>query len=150
MRLPSVSVLMVCALASIGHAVQRPLPKPLLTARTVVIEGSDFQNDWLDHAANEFRNQGRFELVAERETADLLVLFGQSVVVSGANAYAIPTDFGVFTIVDESKRRTFYITVFSLDTTRQVWTDSREVKIRARGAVIDLVKDVHQAIARAQ
>ena len=129
---------------------QLPL-ESLLSARTIQLKGLSFEPEWLSHAAREFRTQGRFELVAEREDADLIAaVFTDSTYTSGQELIALPIfGGGVIAGVEDSKQTTFYLQLVERRRDRVVWTDSRPVHLFVRGAVLDLVKDLHRAIREA-
>lgn len=123
---------------------QLPLPDALMEAETVYLTaGPGVDRKTLGHVASEFRKQRRFELVAEPAVADLIATLRRSSQSQGFGVVAIPN---VGFVGAEEKRRFFSLDVTTRRTSRRVWADERPADWTIRGAVKDLVKDLHEEI----
>ena len=124
---------------------QLPVHTALHEASTVYVQnGPGFERDWLNHAAIEFQRQKRFELVASRDTADLVATFH-----SGRDGSTVVVPVPGFGVIGE-RFNVFYLDITDQSTGQTVWSDSREVQLAKRGAVLDLVKNLHKAISAAE
>ena len=131
----------VCCAMS-GVAAQLPVPSALLEHRAVYLTGQNIERGWLNWAAEEIQKLGRFELVGDREEADLVftVIYSESnggttvVPLTGVGIIAVPIDQkGVSLVVHGGDGKL-------------LWNDSREINWLASGAVKDLIRDLHKAI----
>lgn len=124
---------------------QLPVPSALLESRVVYLTGQVPEREWLDWAAEEIRKLGRFQLVAERESAELVISIISSTRQEGAAA--IPID-GVGIIAVPLEGNSVRIVVQREIDNRELWRDQREINWLASGAVKDLIRDLHKAIDR--
>ena len=146
MRIPLPVVAVAAAVAAAAPAAQHVVPPELLIKRTIVITGSlDFET--LRHAASEFRKQGRFELTNQEGTADLMAYFSPKVDERDMTL-RLPVPFGRGTIMveEDASKTTFVLEVIDVASETVLWRDERPVTWFKRGAVIDLVKNLHEAM----
>ncbi len=127
-------------------AAQLPVPVELIEAETVYVEGLDVERTWLNHAGEEFVRQQRFTLIADRDQADLIVALRYGAP-ANQNAAIVPLP-GVGAVFVESTA--FTLTVVHRASEKTVWQDTRSITWAARGAVLDLVKDLHAALLEAR
>ena len=133
----------VCGLWSAGTlGAQLPVPSALLEHRVVFLTGQSIERGWLNWAADEIRKFDRFELVGDREDAELVftVIHSESnqgtavVPLTGVGIVAVPLEEQGVTLVVHDQNG------------RLLWNDSRAINWLASGAVKDLIRDLHKAI----
>ncbi len=119
--------LVVSAFSALAQA---PLPDALVHGRSVYLELQEgVERKWLNHAASEFIKQDRFELVGNSTAADLVA----TLTFSTDNWWKFKADV-------------FQLIIRDVQSEELVWEDARPVEWAKRGAVLDLVKDLHLAI----
>ena len=124
--------MMVVLFNPLTASAQAPVSQVLVDSLNVYLEAPDMERRWLDHMANEFRRAERFGLTQSRETADLVATLSAS------------QDDGWWILEDTDR---VHLKVRHLQSGEFVWEDSRTVEWKKRGAVLDLVKDFHEAVA---
>ena len=136
---------------------QLPIPVELLEAETIYLEGFGVERKLLNHAGEEFGRQSRFTLIADRDRADLIAILsdgpprpridgGPGITVPGytsTSGYRTPDTSFDFSICP---CRVFTFTFLHPASGQVVWQDARPVFWAERGAVLDLVKDLHMAL----
>ena len=124
---------------SVAIAGQAPLPSALLDSTLVNLTSVGVDRGWLDRAAKEIQKIGRFELVNNREDAELVFILtrgasGDPFFVAGGNqVYSGTTKSARFIVQDP-------------ETNQLLWDDSRKIQLFVGGAVADLIKDLHKRI----
>ena len=140
-------VLVVLALIGIWYgvtasAVQLPVPSALLEHRTIFLTGQNIERGWLNWAAEEIHKLDRFELVGDREDAELVFTIIHTESDEGTAVLPL-TGGGTISVPLEQQG----VTLFVHDQNDQLlWNDSREINWLASGAVKDLIRDLHKAI----
>ena len=135
--------LVVSAAVSLG-AGQLPLPESLLSAKTVYLTSIDgIDRETLGHVASQFRDERRFELVADPEGVDLIVTLMKRSYRAGYSVVPIP-GVGVFGAPDT--RNIFSLVATDATTLKRLWANERQHVWGVRGTVKDLVKDLHDEI----
>lgn len=137
-----VAVVMLVAFSGSNLRTQAPVPTQLTQAETVYLVSRGIQRELLDEVAAEFRRQGRFSLAASQSAADLIVTLGSG---NTGDAVLVPVPGGGALGFSIDAMSLF---VQDAHTGAVLWDDSRQINFRARGAALDLVKDLHAAVGR--
>ena len=126
----AVASLLLAGMNSGPGLAQAPLPAALMNGRSLYLEPQGgIERKWLNHAANEFISHDRFTLVGSSANADLVATL------------TFDTDSWW-----KFKADVFQLIIRDVQTDELVWEDARPVNFAKRGAVLDLVKDLHTAI----
>lgn len=139
MRLAVVFTMILLLSAAWSPAAQAPLPTALHEARRVYITGQDVERKHIDHLAKELQKRKRFEVVGDREQADLVFLLargrpGATVVVPVAG-FLVGVQEGAFRLVIYQRGRDDVL-----------WEDSRQGD--GNGTITGLVKRLHEGLTR--
>ena len=136
----SLIVVVVAVAATISTLAQIPVPSALIEARTIFLDGQAVERKWLETAAREFQKQRRFELVADPESADLVVVLSEG----SGDTFTTPV-FGGF--ISKSADR---MNLTALDPSgRVLWSNTRQNNWLKSRTVNDLVKDLHKVLTEA-
>jgi hypothetical protein len=131
--------LCVC-LAALGGAVEEsrkaPLPSELLSAKTVYLQNEAGDPKLMDAIYAALTKWGRFEVVADREKADLVVVIsGREVFGSLTTASATGNVQGTYASGIGSSvpipYRTYYMGIYSAHTKELVWSDRQDAWLTA-------------------
>ena len=138
------SVVAVAVASTVSLSGQLPLPGALMRAETVYIESNgSVDRETLGHAAKEFNERRRFQLVGNREEADLVVVFAKGT--ERGDPYLIPVP-GFGYIGGSDSQDIYYVAILDTATGEAVWSDRRDKHFTDGGAVRHLVKVIHEAI----
>ncbi len=137
-----VGAVLVAATATLSG--QLPLPAGLLKEGQIVYMGSaGVEGSLLDRAAREIETEGIFTLTENYREANLFltITLGRE-----GDTTVISIDALLFPSSNESYR----LIVQDSVTSEVLWDDSREAGGTPSGAILDLVKDLHEAIRQEQ
>jgi hypothetical protein len=123
---------------------QVPLPDALKETRFAYLTSQGVERKWLDKVAKELRKDGRFTVVSNRDSADVVMTLttGQS-----GDGYLGPA--GNITVLIEADDP-FRLVVQSASSDEVLWDDSRKVYWMKGGAVADIVKDLLKRLETAE
>ena len=124
---------------------QLPLPAALLQDGQIVyvVTAGGVERGLLDRAAEEIETAGLFTLTGDRSKADLIFTVAPG---RQGDTYVIPVA-GLFFETSEDSYR---LLVQDPSTDDVLWDDSRTASWTHSGAILDLVKDLHEAIRQEQ
>jgi hypothetical protein len=134
MRLVVLTVLLSVASSL---AAQAPLPTALKEGKRVYITGEDVERKHIDHLAKELQKRKRFEVVGDREQADLVFLLARG----RPGATVIVPVAGLLVGVREGA---FRLIIYQRRHDDALWEDSREGD--GNGTITALVKRLHEAL----
>ncbi len=119
---------------------QLPLDDALVNGRRVVIYSQEgVKRDLVDQLAEEIAKGRRFQLVAERDQADLAFVLGAVLPLGDTGGTIAPPI--------ESSVEGYVLTIYDLATETVVWDDLRDVFVQG-GAVARLAKDLNERLAK--
>lgn len=132
---------MVVALLASVALLQAPLPTALMEAQTVYLVNTSGERKWLDLLADELTKWERFEVIADRKAADLIVTLSFGPMGDGITA---PMAGSYFTFEDEA----FGITLQGRESDEVVWQDQEGDTFTKKGAVEKLVRKLRRRIEK--
>lgn len=134
----------VLVAASVMLSGQLPLPAVLLKEGQVVYMGTaGVERDLLDRAAREIETEGIFTLTGDRSKASLVLT-----IMPGREGDTLVVPIGGILVATSTD--SYRLVVQDPATNEVLWDDSRDAHWTHSGAILDLVKDLHKAIRRAQ
>jgi hypothetical protein len=146
----AIVLLSATALAVAKHA---PLPPQLIQAKTVYIQNDSGHANLADRCYEELTKWGRFKVVSDPKTADIVFRIHTRSVSTGATATTNATQNGDYTTArtDISEDRTAFTTIDVIDvrTSQMLWSDTRRwgsLYTGFRSATKSVIKELRKRI----
>lgn len=133
--------LLFCIGTFVVAGTHAPLPKKLIDAKTVFLDNRTGKADIGDKAYDELTKWGRFKVVDDVKTADVVFVLSTETWSAGTYTYGSVSDSGNISATSVARSSgTTYLTVFDSEG-HQIWADSRDwgrYKSATRGIIKNL------------
>jgi hypothetical protein len=124
-----------------------PLPAQVMSAKTVYIENRSGQAAIGDRAYQEIKNWGRFQMVQERDQADLILLLtAREEVRGGQQNGRVDEDGNIHTSTSPDVWRYSGLTALDPRTGNTLWTESRVASILRKSAIKRAIDELRKRI----
>lgn len=144
MKQMTLVLLFLVAIPALAKKDRAPLPKEILSAKTIYLDNQSQYAEVMDNAVTELKKWNRLKAVSERKDADLVFTFTSST--EAATSKSTGTVIGSNVIVRTSPSSICAITLtISKPPSETVWTNTKPCS--RKGATTDLMRDLRDRIS---